>query len=114
MKFGLLFLCILLVFGLCACGNKIVPDASPEGFATREVPFPEATTGPTLYENLLAWVETEEEAQAIADAYGIELCTYGLNVATFHTDEDPLAVIRRGREQGLPELSVNGTIQTFC
>lgn len=113
MKFPLFLLCILLLLGLCACNRAGATDLPPESFATREVPFPESQTTPELYENLMAWVESEEEAQQIAEAYGIELCSYGLNVATYHTDDDPMAVIRRGQEQGLPELSPNSTAKLF-
>ena len=49
----------------------------------------------------------EEE---IAEVYGITLVRYDTRLATFYTQEDPLEVIRRGEEQGWPQLSLN-TVQ---
>lgn len=112
MKTTLWVLCLVLLVGLCACGAK-APAPSEETFPLDSPHTETLETSPELYENLLAWVESEEEAQEIADAYGITLCSYALNIATFHTDEDPREVVRRGKAQGLPELSVNGTMKPF-
>ena len=62
---------------------------------------------------LIAAAQTREEARAIADQYGITLVDWGYGVAKFHTDEDPREVIRRGQENGWPELSLNRTVQAF-
>ncbi len=59
-------------------------------------------------EELLCLADSKEEAQKIADMYGIELVKYGMGVATFHTEEDPYEVIARGKKEGYPELSLNG------
>lgn len=112
MKAMLWVLCLVLLVGLCACGAKAsVPseETLPPNFSLTET----LEASPERYENLLAWAESEEEAQEIAEAYGIPLCSYALNIATFHTDEDPREVVRRGKSQGLPELSVNGTMKPF-
>ena len=58
-------------------------------------------------EELMAFVFTEEEAKEIADLYGIELVLYDQGVATYHTDEDPSEVIKRGRDNGWHSLTVN-------
>ena len=58
-------------------------------------------------EELYAVVSNEEDAQAIADQYGIELVEYAQGVATYHTEEDPGTVVRRGRENGWHPLAVN-------
>ncbi len=62
---------------------------------------------------LLCLVETKEEAQKIADQYGIELVDFGYGLATFHTDRDPEEVIKEGLEKGYPELSINGTSKLY-
>lgn len=61
-------------------------------------------------EPLMAEVESREEAEEIAELYGITLVRYDTRLATFYTQEDPLEVIRRGEEQGWPQLSLN-TVQ---
>ncbi len=61
---------------------------------------------------LLCIVESEDEAKEIADMYGIELVDYKVGVATFHTEEDPRAVVERGIENGYPGISINGIGQT--
>ncbi|MCR5650664.1 MAG: hypothetical protein K6F86_05725 [Lachnospiraceae bacterium] len=71
-------------------------------------------SGGVSYDNIVAGREliclagSEKEAEEIADKYGIELVEFSLGVASFHTDEDPLSVIEKGKKDGLPELSLNG------
>lgn len=61
-----------------------------------------------LAENqLLTLADTEEQAQEIAELYGIALFSYEGGVAVYHTEENPLEVIARGQENGYPELSLN-------
>ncbi len=60
-------------------------------------------------EELWALAGSEEEAKEIAELYGIELVLYDQGVATFHTDEDPAAVIQRGIDNGWKALAVNKT-----
>ena len=62
---------------------------------------------------LMASAQTQEEAQSIADLYGITLVDWGYGVATYRTDEDPREVIRRGQENAWPELSLNYIQQAF-
>ena len=62
---------------------------------------------------MIASAQTREEAQAIADQYGIVLVDWAYGVAKFSTDEDPGQVIRRGQENGWPELYLNRTVQAF-
>lgn len=56
---------------------------------------------------LMALVDTQEEAQEIAELYGITLVSYENGVAVYQTDEDPFQVIARGDENGYPQLSIN-------
>jgi len=58
---------------------------------------------------LMALASSEEEAQEIADLYGIELVHFESGVASYHTDEDPAAVIQRGIDNGWPLIAVNST-----
>lgn len=58
-------------------------------------------------EELWAMVSSAEEAEEIAALYGIELVSFAQGVATYHTDEDPASVVKRGRENGLPAIAIN-------
>lgn len=61
-----------------------------------------------LAENqLMALVETEDEAEAIAGQYGIELISFADGVASYRTEEDPAEVIAMGQENGYPQLYMN-------
>ena len=56
---------------------------------------------------LTALVDTLEEAQQIADLYGIELDSYSYGVASYHTDKDISELIKLGEESGYPTLAPN-------
>ena len=56
---------------------------------------------------LIALVDTEEEAQEIADLYEIELLSFSESVAVYATDQDPHELIALGQEKGYPLLSIN-------
>ena len=56
---------------------------------------------------LLASVATQEEAEKIAEQYGITLVSYENGIAVYQTQEDPYDVITRGQENGYHELSIN-------
>lgn len=60
-------------------------------------------------EPLLFLADSLEEAQAVGAQYGITLLSYDFGLAVYGTQENPMEVIRRGREQGWPELSLNIT-----
>lgn len=112
-------LCLLLAALLLGGCQSSAPAATTEIAQTQQTTAPSETSTPpettdgALYENLTAWASSQEEARSIAESYGIQLCSYAANIATFHTDDDPHQVVRRGREQGLPELSVNGQAELF-
>ena len=69
----------------------------------------EKDTETAMGEELWAMVSSEEEAQEIADTYGITLVLYDQGVATYHTEEDPGTVVQRGRDNGWPAIAVNTT-----
>lgn len=62
---------------------------------------------PLADDPLIADVGTEEEAQQIAEQYGITLASYGNGIATYQTDKDPFEVIAEGEKKGYPQLSLN-------
>lgn len=72
-----------------------------------------AQGGVNAEEELMALVETEEEAQSIAVQYGIEFVSYSDGVAVYKTEEDPAVVIARGEENGYPPLYLNLTRTTM-
>ena len=97
-------LLVLLAAGTFAGCRK----NTPESYTMQEIPAPIDEERP-----LVALAETREEAQSIAELYGIELADWGYGVATYRTDEDPREVIRRGQENAWPELSLNYIQQAF-
>jgi len=56
---------------------------------------------------MIAKVESQEEAEEIANLYGIELLQYRNKIATFSTEKDPLELMQWGEEQGYPTLGIN-------
>ncbi len=56
---------------------------------------------------LLCAAESREAAEDLAELYGIILVDYQNGYACFFTEEDPDAVILRGKSQGWPVLSLN-------
>lgn len=95
--------CLFLILAtlLSACGLKKgdpvqLPDAQPA--YDQEAP-------------LLAAVESQEEAEELAELYGITLLSVDYGIATFYTEEDPYEVIQRGEKNGWTPLDIN-EIQT--
>lgn len=117
MKNTLFVILLLALLLLCACSSDTpeltLPASPPEESAE--------STIPTIFEDfslisptaqLMCIAETEEEAQEIAELYGITLVEYGYGVASFFTEENPREVIKRGQENGWPELSLNSISTT--
>lgn len=106
MKKGL----ILMMLGcllLAGCGKRTGP-AQPS-------PIPGSQSG-TLPAQTLPYAEGAElfgafdsEAGALeaAELYQIEFLSYEYGIATFHTEENPADVIRRGSENGWPHIEIN-------
>lgn len=91
-------LLLVLLLSLTGCGKKTVPLET----------VPIGQTGGRL----LCQAESEEAALELARLYGIELLEFRHGLAVFTTEEDLQTVIRRGREQGLPELTPDGISTT--
>lgn len=68
---------------------------------------------PIADDPLVAEAGSQEEAQKIAEQYGITLVSYGNGIATYQTDEDLYEVIARGEENGYPQLSINFVHEAF-
>ena len=92
-----------LLFG---CGG---PEKKPDTAMVTPTPIEDYVAGAEL----LCITDSEAKAKEIADMYGIELVEFSYGVATFHTTEDPRAVIERGKEKGYPELSINGYSELY-
>lgn len=60
---------------------------------------------------LTALADSLEEAQEIADLYGIELDSYAYGVASYFTDKDISELINMGMEQGYPTLAPNNKLE---
>ena len=95
-----------LLLGLLLCGC-----AKPEMQIETEAPELTQSTGDMLdmyVENeLLALVDGPEQAQQIAELYGIELVEYSDGLARYYTEEDLAQLIRLGEEKGWPKLHYN-------
>lgn len=104
-------LLILVILLLCGCGRKEpvrikpAPDLTPSQTVpghTKSDPDAVSPTG-----QLLCRAESLEEAESLAELYGITLVSFNDGLAVFYTEEDPRDVIQRGRDNGWPELSRN-------
>lgn len=56
---------------------------------------------------LIGLTDTQEEAEKLADDYGIEFKSYGYGVAVFTTDKTFQEITEIGRAKGLKTLSRN-------
>lgn len=111
-------LILLSVTGLSGCGLKrefteLTTDSSDEKQLYTPVADDAFTpVGAVSSENedsdapqLTALADTLEEAQEIADLYGIELDSYSYGVAVYHTDKDISELIQMGLDNDYPTLA---------
>ena len=108
-KYLILLLLPVLLAVLCACRREVPLASSPSPTAST------GETGSLINEEaqLIASAATPEEAQEIADLYGITLVEHKRSFALYRTEEDPKAVIQRGRDNGWPELNLNYIMKPF-
>lgn len=105
-RFFIIFLLLLLPLGLWGC--KRSGDISrPENIAPWKDSDSKGIGSAGEEGQLMGFAESQEDAEALAELYGITLVEYQNGLALFHTDEDPKEVIRRGQENGWQELSLN-------
>ena len=115
------------IAGLCGCGKErnlvelselesnntereIVILPLPEGNVSAMVDAEEINSEESDSEGttqLTALAEDLEEAEKIADLYGIELDSYSYGVATYITDKDVQELIIMGEENDYPTLAPN-------
>lgn len=127
---GVLLVLAAVIFSGCrrsAPTETVPPETAPaptrsvetkpmETTPSTAVPEEPAFTAPDNVSSrgqLMGSAKTLEDAQALAELYGIELVEYRHELALFRTEEDPREVIRRGRDNGWPGLSLNGTVQAY-
>lgn len=58
-------------------------------------------------DELLAVVDSKEEAEKIAITYNLTLLSYDGMIALYHTDENPVDVINRATEEGFLGFELN-------
>ena len=113
---------LLLAMLLAGCTRTSEPPVTaPPKPTMQEVTLPVATpteesleTKPIYGEaQLLGDAEDQEAAEKLAELYGITLVKYKNGLARFRTEEDPRDVIRRGKDNGWPELVLNRTNSLF-
>lgn len=109
-------LVLLSVAGLSGCGRNrklaefVTDDATEKKtYAFDETITPIGVISPeeevSDSSQLTALTDSLEEAQEIADLYGIELDSYSYGVAVYHTDKDISEVIQLGLDNDYPTLA---------
>ena len=68
-------------------------------------PIDLSETDESMPTEMIALADTREEAEEIAELYGIELSSYSSGVATYTTDKSAQELIEFGAENGYPELT---------
>ena len=97
---------VILLITATGCGQNAKLPAGEDDMAAIPVSL-ENNLETVSGAELMCSAADENEAFKIAKDYGITLSEFKFGVATFHTDEDPEAVIKRGKKLGLKELSLN-------
>lgn len=119
MKYILILIFAAALF-LCGCRRAeqpvFVPKESSQPAESLEASAPpssELTAPAEESGQLLYLTESPGEAAEIAELYGIVLIRHYDGLAVYRTDEDPREVIRRGTENGWPELSINQSLYLY-
>lgn len=103
---------LLCVLGLAACSDSADKPATEPSVPVNHhnTPSPQQIAPGR---ELMCLAKTREEAEAVAECYGIELVDFEHGVAVFHTEENPYEVIRRGKDNGWTLLSANTISKYF-
>lgn len=107
----ILILILAAALLLCGCRRTNQPvfiRKEPSSETTLPASSQEEEIGQLLY-----LTDSSEEAEEIAQLYGIALLRHYDGLAIYRTDEDPQEVIRRGIENSWPELSLNQTLYLY-
>ena len=107
---AILILALIAAMLLCGCQRSDPVNEIPkESMPSNSAPAPEVDPDGQL----ICTFKTREEAEKAAELYGIELVSFTDELAVFHTTEDPQEVIRRGQQNGWPELSLNRIYELY-
>ncbi len=117
-------LILISIIGLSGCGRKhelveitelerdntereliVLPISESETVSSSDGNSAEDESEETT--RLTALADDLEEAEKIADLYGIELDSYSYGVATYVTDKDVQELISMGEENDYPTLAPN-------
>lgn len=101
---------LLSTMGLSGCGNREYAQMTPDSTTSAPLYETPAEFTPTEDENspqLTALADSLEEAQEIADLYGIELDSYSYGVAAYSTDKDISELLLLGEKNNYPTLAPN-------
>lgn len=113
-----LSLILLTAVGLYGCGGQkeLTKITADNTLPLLQAPEPAGENGlsgndtgddnPAVTE-LTALADTREEAEEIANLYGIELSAYSYGVATYTTDKNLHELMELGLENDYPELTPN-------
>lgn len=117
------FIALVCILSVCLCGCMIEirglseGDKSSEKFVEGDIVETDTEENDMIpsniaYNQFLALTDTREEAELIAEDYGITLVSFSYGVAVFHTDETDLgAVISRGSGKYSIEYNYTNSIQ---
>lgn len=103
----------LLVMLLCICRKEKLTGERNATEAQQTLGTVEIQPVIHLDGQLMAAVDTKQEAETLANQYSIRLVSFGYGIAEFYTEEDPLTVIQRGIDNGWKRLELNGRIKAF-
>ena len=117
-------LVLLVAVGLCGCGGekeltKITTNDSIPELQSLKPTVEDDSSGDSPVNDesatteLTALADTREEAERIAELYGIELSSYSYGVATYTTDKNLKELMDLGLENDYPELTPNYEQQLF-
>lgn len=113
-----LSLILLSAVGLYGCGGQkeLTKITADNTLPLLQAPEPAGENGlsgndtgndnPAVTE-LTALTDTREEAEELANLYGIELSAYSYGIATYTTDKDLHELMELGLENDYPELTPN-------
>lgn len=115
-------LILISVAGLSGCGRNrelarmIADDKLPSVQKAELVdedglPIVSAENNGSANREVIALADTREEAEEIAELYGIELSTYSYGVATYTTDKNLQELMDLGAENDYPTLTPNYEVE---